>query len=283
MKTNVWVAVTLGLALLSTSVHAEPLTDAYTAATTEEKLVFCAPILIKQGGILQIIADRLQDEGQESKSKETRNASFNVGYRGETLQTIAKSTQPGLLDKFWNLSADLQSRESYSEITGSCVRLYNEQRKTGHISIDIEKRAIAKVRREYDAKVAKPSITPECRSNKAPYEDLCKMSRAIAVETAKQLPMRLNKNLTLMTVLSEWKRVGITAALAYDRNYLDSVATENGVSLQTLRTAMITSAKTGICSGGDITEFINKGGSVQYMYRFMDGTSYMNVDVDNCH
>jgi hypothetical protein len=264
------------------TVHAASLTDAYAAAAPNDKLVFCAPVLVKQGGMFELVSRRLADKGDATNAEKAGHAAFNIQYRGEALQTIGKSTNPTLLDKAWKLSADNVDQSTYSALTQSCVDLYNDQRKAGNISADVEARAIEKVRHDMANRSKKSAISPECQSKGSSNVDLCAQARAYADDSAKLLPMRISQNLTIMTIFATGKRITMTAGLSYDRQYLESLATSKGVSMQSIDSAMIKTAQTGACAQGIVRTFIDNGGSVQYLYRFRDGTSYMDPVVSSC-
>jgi hypothetical protein len=282
MRNRIRATLTTGIALWVQAVHADPLTDAYAAATLDEKPLFCAPVLLKEGGMYELIAERIADKGDATNAAEARRAAFNIQYRGEVFQTIGKSTNPTLLDKAWKLSADHIDQSSYSALTQSCVALYNDQRKAGKISADVETRAVEKVQHNMANRSKKSAIAPECRSKGSSNVDLCAQARAYADYSAKQLPMRISQNLTIMTIFAAGKRVTMTAVLAYDRQYLESLAASKGVSMQSIDSAMIKTAQTGACSQTAVKTFIDNGGSVQYLYRFRDGSNYLNPVVSSC-
>lgn len=282
MRTRVKVTLTSGMVLLAQAAYADSITDAYASAAVNEKLVICAPVLVKQGGMLELSAARLSDRGETSKAEEHRKAALNIRVRGQTLEMIGRTSNPKLLDKAWKLSADNVSQATYSEMTSSCVALYNDQRREGKIPMDVENQAVERVRRETAARSKKADIDPGCRSKGSSPVDLCVQARAYADETAKTLPMRLNQNLTIVTAAAAGKRIIMTAVLAYDRQYLESVAESKGASMQSIDAAMSNTAKAGVCAQSQAKAFVDSGGSVQYQYRFRDGTSYLNPVVSSC-
>jgi hypothetical protein len=281
MRNHTRIALTVTAALWIQTAQADPLTDAYEAAPLDSKLVLCAPLLVKQGGIIGMIAARKAASGDASGADKTWHAAFNIQYRGETLQALARSTNPTLLDNAWKLSADDIGASTYSALTQSCVALYNEHRVAGKIPADIETQAIDKVRHNMTDRSNEAAISPGCRG-KAAKADLCAQARAYADDSARLLPMRVSQNLTISTIFAAGKRITMTAVLAYDRQYLESLAGSNGASMQAIESAMITTARTGACAPGAVRDFIDNGGSVQYLYRFRNGAPYLNPVVSRC-
>ncbi|KVR84119.1 hypothetical protein WK26_08485 [Burkholderia vietnamiensis] len=283
MRNSTRIMLTLTITFWIQAVHADPLTDAYAAATTNDKLVFCAPVLVKEGGMFEVMATRMVDKGDTDNAEKDRHAAFNIGYRGETLQMLAKSTNPSLLDQAWKISADNIAQSSYSALTQSCVALYNEQREAGVIPENVETQAVEKVRRAMGGQAKKTAVAPECRSKGSSNIDLCAQARAYADYTAKMLPMQISRNLTITTIFAIGKRITMTAELAYDRQYLESLAASKGVSMQSIDSAMNKTAENNVCTHEAVKAFIDSGGTVQYAYRFRDGTNYLNPVVSSCH
>lgn len=282
MKSGMRATLAISLAFWVQSGSAATLKDTYTAATLDDKLIICAPILTKMGGVLELRASKAVDKGEALEAEETKKTAFHLQYRGRTLQTIGESKNPMLLDKAWNLSAERTNQSSYPELAKACLILYDEQKKAGKISREIEATSIKKVQQGIISRSNIPEIPAECRGTKSSNVDLCAQARAAADDMAKLLPMHVSQNLTLMTVFAIGKRVTVTALLAYNRQSLESYASANAISMKSVDSAMVNMAKSGACSQIETKSFIENGGSLQYLYRFMDGTSYLNPVVSSC-
>ena len=113
--------------------------------------------------------------------------------------------------------------------------------------------------------------------------DLCQLARKMADETAPQLPMQLNKNLTLHSVFASGPSLALTAQLAYDKSLLDATLKQSTASDAQIKQALFNAATTSICNPASPTyNFISQGGSVQYIYRFNDGTTYTTINIADC-
>jgi len=282
MKGSARATLAIGITLWVQSGFSATLKDTYTTAKPDDKLIICAPILTKGGGVLELMADKAADKGEALEAKQMKDIAFLARYRGRVLQTIGESKNPTLLDKAWNLSAERENRSSYPDLIKTCMTLYDEQKKAGKISREIEAKSIKKVQQGITSRSNIPEIPVECRGTKSSNVDLCAQARAAADDMAKLLPMHVSQNLTLMTVFAIGKRVTVTALLAYNRQFLESYASANAISMKSVDSAMVNMAKSGACSQIETKSFIENGGSLQYLYRFMDGTSYLNPVVSSC-
>ncbi len=282
MKSKSAVALLACLAWSGTT-SAEPLMDAYNAAGESERLVICAPILVKQGGLAELAASNRAPDRAQADQEKARRTALNLMARGGTLQEMAKASNPVALDKYWKMSAIRGQDKSYSILTASCVDLYNGQRTAGKIPAQIEARSIENANRQLAKSSEKSLIVSQCRSKGTPSIDLCVRARAAADEVAATLPMRLNQNLTITTAFADGTRVVATAMLGYDQAFLESTAASKGLSIRDVDAAIMNIAQTSACAPGPLRDFIISGGSVQYKYRFRDGTPYLEPVVASCH
>jgi len=110
-----------------------------------------------------------------------------------------------------------------------------------------------------------------------------RMAQEAAAELASTLPMRVNQNLTIQTVFAEGRMVMATAMFSYTKADLDAVLAQGGKNNQEAIAHMRNSARGGVCiPGAPLRRFVSLGGTVRYLYRFSDGTTYTVVDVDSC-
>ena len=113
--------------------------------------------------------------------------------------------------------------------------------------------------------------------------DVCKKAREISDEMAKTLPMQLNKNLSIHKVSAIQNMISITALLAYDKATLDASLKQSNISQKNMEEIMMNSAKDSICiSTPETNAFIGLGGAVQYIYKFIDGTTYSTINIESC-
>ena len=119
-----------------------------------------------------------------------------------------------------------------------------------------------------------------CNTNRF---DVCKKAREISDEMAKNLPMQLNKNLSIHKISAIHNMISITALLAYDKATLDAALKQSNISQKSMEEIMMNSAKDSICiSTPETNAFIGLGGAVQYIYKFIDGTTYSTINIESC-
>jgi hypothetical protein len=107
-----------------------------------------------------------------------------------------------LLDKAWKLSAVHWDKPGMMKFVDLCVTLYNDRRKEGKISTEVEDQAIEKVQQAAANRLKKTAIPPECRGKGSSNVDLCALARGYADDLAKQLPVRLSQSLTMTTAFA---------------------------------------------------------------------------------
>ena len=110
--------------------------------------------------------------------------------------------------------------------------------------------------------------------------DICILARTISDELSGDLPMQLNSNLSLQTSAATGRTISIMALLSYTREFLDQNLVASGVSndemVQTLRDL----ASGGFCETSSQSKyFLDQGGNIAILYRFIDGSTYTNVQV----
>jgi hypothetical protein len=86
----------------------------------------------------------------------------------------------------------------------------------------------------------------ECTPNLVDY-DVCKDARKLADEFAKLLPMRMSQDMMLEKVFAIQNMVSLTAVLGYEKQYLESVASQGGVTMEVLEGKMRKSTMAYIC------------------------------------
>jgi len=112
--------------------------------------------------------------------------------------------------------------------------------------------------------------------------DVCEKARALSDEISLHLPMRMNRNMTMGSVVSFGSQVRIGVVLAYDRQALESLYREKGLKVSQAKEALDRAAFE-VCREGRATRaFIDLGGTIKYGYSFIDGDFFSEVEVSSC-
>lgn|GEM_PF-2566191 len=109
------------------------------------------------------------------------------------------------------------------------------------------------------------------------------LAREMADAVAPSLPMRINQNLTMQTVIAGGNTITYTANFSYTREELNQVLAQSGKTDAEARAMMRNAAKGGVCAQGpEGREFLALGGRVRYLYRFVDGSPYELIEISTC-
>ncbi len=121
----------------------------------------------------------------------------------------------------------------------------------------------------------------ECTPNSIGY-DVCNYGKKLASEMAPSLPMQLNKNMSLESIMAFKTTVQLIAQLHFDKKYLVELYAENGLKLSDFEKAMTKSLDSMCAKGNPVGAFINLGGKLRYVYRFSDGEQFLTVEKTSC-
>ena len=114
--------------------------------------------------------------------------------------------------------------------------------------------------------------------------DVCILARTISDELSGDLPMQLNSNLSLQTSAATGRTISIMALLNYTREFLDQNLVASGVSNDEMVQALRNLASGGFCEATSQSKhFLDQGGSIAILYRFIDGSTYTNVQLTSNH
>ncbi|NED66209.1 hypothetical protein G3I15_35310 [Streptomyces sp. SID10244] len=109
------------------------------------------------------------------------------------------------------------------------------------------------------------------------------LAREMADAVAPSLPMRINQNLTMQTVVAGGNAITYTANFSYTREQMNQVLAQSGKSDAEARVMMRNAAKGGVCAQGpEGRAFLALGGRVRYLYRFVDGSPYELIEISAC-
>jgi hypothetical protein len=122
---------------------------------------------------------------------------------------------------------------------------------------------------------------PECFSKFTKF-NVCEKAREAQAGLAATLPMKLNANITMSTVIVQGPRVIITAIWNLDKAEFDARILANNTTLADLTLKMDAATKNSVCSLDVMAAFVRLGGQVQYAYRTLDGFTVLSPLVTAC-
>ncbi|MGE6333478.1 hypothetical protein [Stenotrophomonas sp. NPDC077659] len=126
-------------------------------------------------------------------------------------------------------------------------------------------------------------VSVEALANTHAAPTAAQLAREMAEAVAPSLPMRINQNLTMQTVIAGGNTITYTANFSYTREELNRVLAQSGKTDAEARAMMRNAAKGGVCAQGpEGRTFVALGGRVRYLYRFMDGSPYESIEVASC-
>ena len=121
----------------------------------------------------------------------------------------------------------------------------------------------------------------ECKPNKINF-DVCKEAKKIQREIAPNLPQKLSRNMSLVSVLSNGPEVSLTAQLTYTKSFLEKNVKAAGQTMSQINSKMQTFTKNFICNNKVTKSYIELGGNLVMNYRYGDGANAFNVAVKRC-
>lgn len=112
--------------------------------------------------------------------------------------------------------------------------------------------------------------------------DMCAKARELSDGIALALPMKMSQNMGWESVMAIGTLVQAHIRLAYDRKTLESLYSANGLKISQA-TDMLKRSAMGICQEGKPTRaFIDLGGTFKYVYSFVDGEKFTEIEVSSC-
>lgn len=120
-----------------------------------------------------------------------------------------------------------------------------------------------------------------CTPNSIGY-DICDKAKKLASEMAPSLPMQLNKNMSLESIMAFKTTVQFVAQLHFDKKYLVELYAQNGIKFSDFEKALTKSVDSMCAKGNPVGAFIKLGGKFRYVYRFSDGEQFITVEKNSC-
>jgi hypothetical protein len=112
--------------------------------------------------------------------------------------------------------------------------------------------------------------------------DVCAEARKLSDGIASMLPMRMSQNMSWESVMAIGGMLQAHVRLSYDKKHLEEVSKAAGVPVSQARAALQRSAS-NVCQPNTATRaFIQRGGSINYVYLFADGEQFTSALIDTC-
>lgn len=113
-------------------------------------------------------------------------------------------------------------------------------------------------------------------------EDMCAYASKVASEAGKSLPIKLNDNMSIISVNSIFNKLLFVAHLNYNHEYLSKIY-KGDVNLERkLKDTMRNYSKSSICTDRQTRAFVGLGGEIEYRYVFSDGNVFDTYAITSC-
>ncbi|HEA2991436.1 TPA: hypothetical protein RVQ02_004336 [Escherichia coli] len=113
-------------------------------------------------------------------------------------------------------------------------------------------------------------------------EDMCAHANKIASEAGKSLPIKLNDNMSIVSINAILNKLLVVAHLNHNNSYLSKVYNGDVTLENKLKSVMRNYSKSSICSNRQMKAFIHLGGEIEYRYVFSDGNIFDTYAITNC-
>ena len=120
-----------------------------------------------------------------------------------------------------------------------------------------------------------------CKPNKINF-DICNEAKKIQREAAPNLPQKLSRNMSLVSVMSNGPEVSLTAQLTYTKNFLEKNVKAAGQTMSQIDSKMRSFTRNYLCSNKVTKSFIELGGRLVMNYRYGDGENAFNIIIKRC-
>lgn len=112
--------------------------------------------------------------------------------------------------------------------------------------------------------------------------NMCKKARELSDKIALQLPMKMSQTITFSSISAFHTTVQGIYILNYDKKYLSKIYKEANKTLSEGIKVMTKAAHSVCKEGSSARAFINFGGKIKYIYRFIDGEEFTTINIDKC-
>lgn len=122
---------------------------------------------------------------------------------------------------------------------------------------------------------------PECFS-KAIRLNVCEKAREYQAEVAGSLPMRINRNIVMASVIAAGPRLIITAFWDISKEEYGHMLVDSGAQTGELAIKMEIFTRNGVCTQPWMAAFVRLGGEIQYVYKTRDGFTPLAPLIADC-
>lgn len=112
--------------------------------------------------------------------------------------------------------------------------------------------------------------------------DLCVIARNAQAEIAPNLPMRVDKYTTIVSIISIGTKISIIGMWDMTRSDIEKSISSGGMSNYDLKSKFNTMTSGYVCSNNKMASFVKLGGSIEYIYKSSDGSMIHNPTVSRC-
>lgn len=123
---------------------------------------------------------------------------------------------------------------------------------------------------------------PECFS-KYTKMNICQYAREAQQKMAENLPMKINQNLTMSTVIAVGPRMVMTANFQMTEAQAQEFARSRGFSMEKWSERIDDATRNTVCASEQLKAFVGLGGQIQYVYRTLDGQQIFAPKVSSCN
>lgn len=113
-------------------------------------------------------------------------------------------------------------------------------------------------------------------------EDMCAHASKISSEAGKSLPIKLNDNMSIISINAILNKVLFVARLNYNHDYLSSVYNGDVSAEKKIKSIMQNYSKSSICTNKQTNAFVGLGGEIEYRYVFNDGNVFDTYTITSC-
>jgi len=258
--------------------------QAFAESSADKQMITCAPVLTKWGGIMEISSRSAAKQGDATMAEQLERAAFQSSVMGRVFTALAEKRDQAMLDNAWETSATFD-RDAYKDLASACVSLYRNQKRAGLIPTRVEDQATKAQRAYMDNRQEEgAAIQPGCTGRVSPKYDVCATARAIATTLARDLPQRVNQNMTIYSAFATGKLIVLTNHLHYTSTEFDALLkSKQSVSLAEINEHLEARFASGFCQNPEARTFLKNGGTVEVKYFFSDGKAYSDAFVlSNC-
>ncbi|KZY75135.1 hypothetical protein A3740_15860 [Oleiphilus sp. HI0068] len=111
---------------------------------------------------------------------------------------------------------------------------------------------------------------------------ICEVSKGVALAIAKNAPQRVSQNIVLNGAYSFNNKIIVTSIFSHTKQSFESHVKSIGASTEAINDGMRLMTKNSLCSDPRYLPLIEAGIIFVYWYKYSDGVTYLEIEVDSC-